>query len=109
MERRQFLRIGLGAAAGSVLPQAIGCGAALRGRCLPDPADSGIEHVIVTMMENRSFDHWFGWLPNADGKQAGLTYADRAGVSHSTYPLAPRYSSCGSDPDHSDGGGRTEY
>ena len=24
-------------------------------------------------MENRSFDHFLGWLPGADGKQAGLT------------------------------------
>ncbi|HMJ78318.1 MAG TPA: alkaline phosphatase family protein [Iamia sp.] len=25
-------------------------------------ADSGIDHVVVVMMENRSFDHWLGWL-----------------------------------------------
>ena len=30
------------------------------------------------MMENRSFDHILGWLPGADGKQAGLTYVDAA-------------------------------
>ena len=27
-------------------------------------------------MENRSFDHFLGWLPGADGRQAGLTYHD---------------------------------
>jgi phospholipase C len=24
---------------------------------------NGIEHVVVLMMENRSFDHFLGWLP----------------------------------------------
>jgi len=27
---------------------------------LPGPANSGIEHVVVLMMENRSFDHLLG-------------------------------------------------
>ena len=40
---------------------------------LPAPAASGIDHIVVVMMENRSFDHFLGWLPGADGKQAGLT------------------------------------
>ena len=34
------------------------------------------------MMENRSFDHYLGWLPNADGRQAGLTYRDKQGKSN---------------------------
>ncbi|MET0167046.1 MAG: alkaline phosphatase family protein [Vicinamibacterales bacterium] len=29
-------------------------------------------HVVVVMMENRSFDHLLGWLPGSDGMQAGL-------------------------------------
>jgi phospholipase C len=33
---------------------------------LPTPAASGIEHIVVVMMENRSFDHLLGWLPNAN-------------------------------------------
>jgi phospholipase C len=37
---------------------------------LPPPAASGIDHVVVVMMENRSFDHFLGWLPGADGRQA---------------------------------------
>jgi phospholipase C len=46
--------------------------------------------------------------------QAGLAYADAAGVSHPTYPLAappvPDYQGCGHpDPDHSYVGGRQEY
>jgi phospholipase C len=49
-------------------------------------------------------------LPGADGKQAGLAYADAAGVSHPTHPLAPDYQGCADhDPDHSFAGGRVEY
>jgi len=77
---------------------------------LPSPEDSGIEHVIVLMMENRSFDHLLGWLPHADGIQAGLTYVDRNGTPQPTHALAPDYTGCRhSDPDHSYGGGRIQY
>ena len=77
---------------------------------LPKPNKSGIEHIVVVMMENRSFDHFLGWLPGADGRQAGLAYPDRDGVFRSTYPLAPDYQGCGHpDPDHSYEGGRVEY
>jgi phospholipase C len=73
-------------------------------------AASPIQHVILVMMENRSFDHFMGWLPNADGKQAGLNYADLNGVLHGTYPLAPDFTGCAyPDPDHSYNGARTEY
>src|SRR2546425_801029 len=77
---------------------------------LPDPEASGIEHVVLVMMENRSFDHFLGWLPGANGRQAGLTYIDSAGTGHATYPLAPDFQGCGhADPDHSYEGGRVEY
>lgn len=77
---------------------------------LPNPRNSGIEHVVVVMMENRSFDHLLGWLPGADGRQAGLAYLDSGGGSHSTYPLQPDYQGCGHpDPDHSYEGARVEY
>jgi phospholipase C len=77
---------------------------------LPAPGESGIEHIVVVMMENRSFDHLLGWLPGAVGRQAGLTYTDNNGVPHSTYPLAPDFTGCPHpDPDHSYEGGRVEY
>src|SRR5215510_4683654 len=78
---------------------------------LPPPQLSGIDHIILVMMENRSFDHFLGWLPGADGRQAGLTYPDRAGAPQSTYRLGPAdYQGCGHpDPDHSYEGGRIEY
>ena len=77
---------------------------------LRHPASCGIEHVVLVMMENRSFDHFLGWLPQADGRQAGLTYFDASGTGHATYPLAPDYQGCGhQDPDHSYQGARVEY
>jgi phospholipase C len=110
ISRRQFLEsVGIGAGA-----VAIGRHPALADQlarlALPNPARSGIDHVVVVMMENRSFDHILGWLPGADGMQAGLTYVDRVGVSHATHPLAPDYQGCAHpDPDHSYDGARVEY
>jgi phospholipase C len=61
------------------------------------------------MMENRSFDHYLGWLPGADGRQSGLTYVDGAGKAHSTARLAPDFQGCAHpDPDHSWEGGRAQ-
>ena len=61
-------------------------------------------------MENRSFDHFFGWLPSANGQQAGLVYNDSAGVSHQTHALAPDYQGCAFlDPGHSYSDGRVQY
>jgi phospholipase C len=60
-------------------------------------------------MENRSFDHILGWLPHADGRQAGLAYKDPSGAMHSTYHLT-QFDGCGfTDPDHSYQGGRLQY
>jgi phospholipase C len=76
---------------------------------LPRPEKSGIRHIVVVMMENRSFDHFLGWLPGAAGQQAGLTYTDKNGVPHPTYALAPDYQGCSyADPDHSYDGGRAQ-
>jgi phospholipase C len=79
---------------------------------LPDPARSGIEHIVVVMMENRSFDHLLGWLPGANGRQAGLRFRDANGVAHRTFALAPTigFQGCNNlDPDHSWEGGRVQY
>jgi phospholipase C len=65
--------------------------------------------VIVVMMENRSFDHFLGWLPGADGRQAGLTYLDPQGTSQATFHQS-QFNGCGfTDPDHSYAGGRLQY
>jgi phospholipase C len=53
------------------------------------------------MMENRSFDHFLGWLPGADGRH-DMTYRSADGNVYPNYPLAPDFQGCGySDPDHS--------
>jgi phospholipase C len=76
---------------------------------LPAPAQSGIEHVVVVMMENRSFDHMLGWLPGADGRQAGLSFPDRNGVLRSTHHLTDFMGCAHPDPDHSYEGARAQY
>src|SRR5256885_16141861 len=76
---------------------------------LPSPRNMPIDTFVVLMMENRSFDHYLGWLPGADGHQAGLSYVDKDGKKHSTHPLSPDFQGCAfNDPDHSWEGGRTE-
>ena len=62
---------------------------------------NGIQHVVVLMMENRSFDHFLGWLPGADGRH-DLEFPSPDGNVYRNYPLAPDFQGCGySDPDHS--------
>jgi phospholipase C len=111
VSRRQFLRrAAAGAGAMAIGGDVLGAGWKFGSQDLPDPAQSGIEHVVVLMMENRSFDHFLGWLPGADGRQAGLTYLDQSGTPHDTHPLAPDYQGCAHpDPDHSYEGARIEY
>jgi phospholipase C len=125
VDRRTFVKGALGAS-GAVLLGGVGGGSAgaspgRSGRdavldsyravdvALPNPASSGIEHVVVVMMENRSFDHFLGWLPHADGRQSGLSYADPSGKVHKTFHQT-QFNGCGfTDPDHSYGGGRLQY
>jgi phospholipase C len=77
---------------------------------LPRPEASGIDHIVMVMMENRSFDHFLGWLPYADGQQEDLGYRDRTGVLQMTHRLAPDFQGCGHpDPDHSYTGSRVAY
>lgn len=114
--RRRFLAGIAAVGAGSVLAA---CGtssnpgnssAAALAASLPHPEDSGIDHIVVVMMENRSFDHYLGWLPGADGRQAGLSYPDKNGRMQATYDLAPEFQGCQfEDPDHSYAGGHTQY
>jgi phospholipase C len=115
--RREFLQrtaVGAGLAAGMGLvldPDTVVAEAARRQRAvnLPSPRNLPIDTFVVLMMENRSFDHYLGWLPGADGRQAGLHYSDRDGHSFATHRLRTDYQGCAYlDPDHSWDGGRTE-
>jgi phospholipase C len=111
LSRRQFL-YGSAAALGSLSTGGSLLGAALEAgpaRRLPRPEKSGIEHVVVAMMENRSFDHFLGWLPQADGRQ-GFTYRNSQGTAFKTHALAPDFQGCAHpDPDHSYDGARIAY
>jgi len=71
--------------------------------------DGKLDHIIVVTMENRSFDHLLGWLPGADGRQSGLSYLDKNGVSQPTHRLTS-FDGCGqADPNHSASGGRVQF
>lgn len=116
MNRRQFGQTALLAGGAALFGKALSRVGAAPGvlaqglPSLPSPESSGIEHIVTVSMENRSFDHFFGWLPNADGRQAGLTYVDSNGVAHPTHSLSGDNTGCPApDPDHSYAGARVEY
>src|SRR5580658_5020822 len=102
LSRRRFLQIsaassGLAITGTELLGQAVAnASSTIRPR-----GSNGIEHVVILMMENRSFDHFLGWLPGADGRLDGI-YESTDGNFYPNYPLAPDFQGCGySDPDHS--------
>jgi phospholipase C len=107
VSRRQFVKTAV-AAGGAV---ALGSAGSLLAKTipLPRPNKSGINHIVLVTMENRSFDHFLGWLPGANGIQTGLSFTDSAGNTYPTYALAD-YQGCGhADPNHSYAGGRVQY
>ena len=110
--RRQVLGAGVAVAAGTVAQRALAAPATALGGALtplPSPGSSGLDHIVVVCMENRSFDHYLGWVKGADGRQSGLRYPDDKGALHATHHLQDR-SGCGfNDPDHSYEGGRLQF
>jgi len=122
MRRREFLSrsayaAGLGAAMAS-LPLDLLLGEVSKREALaagmPSPQNMPIDHFVVLMMENRSFDHYFGWLPNADGvQQRSYPDPDNGGAlvatRHASTLGNAEWQGCGHpDPDHSWSGGRDE-
>lgn len=75
LNRRYLLAATIGAAATATLGGAAAQAATASASTtvLPRPAESGIDHIVVVMMENRSFDHFLGWLPGATGVRQGST------------------------------------
>src|SRR6478752_366690 len=102
IDRRRFLTLSAGAAAATALAAcSSGDGskatpAVTRPRTAPlgSGADAPFDHVVLLMMENRSFDHLLGWVPGAEGRQAGLRYPDRAGKLHASWDLGHDYQPC---------------
>jgi phospholipase C len=116
--RRNFLAGMAAAGSAALLP---GCGSSESSLdlsnvlpALPSPEKSGIDHIVVVMMENRSFDHFLGWAPGANGIQSGLSFPDKSGKMLNTFRLSqnPSYGfqGCGwADPDHDYKGGRVQF
>src|SRR5215213_10229099 len=121
LRRRDFLEraayaAGLAGAA-SVLPADLilreaATAAAKRPR-LPKPRNLEIDHFVLVMMENRSFDHYFGWLSGvADGVQQ-QTFRDAATgqdvqTQHAS-ALEADWQGCGHpDPGHGWDAGRAQ-
>src|SRR5215471_10663776 len=77
LSRRRFVQ---GAAA-------LGVAAAFPAVRIGRAADTPLRHLVLLMQENRSFDHYFGRLPGADGLPAGA-------------PVTEAASDCLSDPPH---------
>ncbi|HEY2496252.1 MAG TPA: alkaline phosphatase family protein [Candidatus Angelobacter sp.] len=113
MKRREFLGLMATLSSAYALNQAFPLNAVEK-LFTSNPATSGVDHIVLVMMENRSFDHLMGWLPGANGRQAGLSYRDPSGVAHPTHRLSPDFTGCPlaapfKDPDHSYTGGRIQY
>jgi len=117
LRRREFLArtasaAGLAGAAsllpaGTLLEQA----AAKQAAPLPSPRNMPLDHIVVVMMENRSFDHYLGWLAGADSSQH-QTYRDPSGKAVATRPastLEAEWQGCGHpDPGHGWDQGRAQ-
>lgn len=147
MDRRDFLRrsamfggavaLGDGLLTGCVPQHISGAGAEYHpsrlpmGRMLDHPAsESPIDHVVVLMMENRSFDHYMGWLSRDEAymergrsrygggfsvdAQSANTYEDPDGNLVDTYHLDRTsmenpWRGCGfNDPGHGWTAGRAQ-
>ncbi len=103
LNRRKFLQIaavssGLAITGADLLSQAV----ANASTTVRADGSRGIKHIVILMMENRSFDHFLGWLPGADGRHDLRFVSAVDGNTYPNYPLAPDFQGCGySDPDHS--------
>jgi phospholipase C len=121
LSRREFLErtaLGAGMAASTALPaSAILAEAAKANNArnpLPSPRNIPIDHFVILMMENRSFDHYFGWLPSADSEQHE-TYVNELGQRVPTRHFSTlgtggiQYKGCGHpDPGHGWDQGRAQ-
>jgi phospholipase C len=123
LRRRDFLRrtaytAGL-AAASSAIPLDTLLGQAARTRAfasgMPSPSTMPIDHFVVVMMENRSFDHYFGWYSDKADAVQSRTYADPdnggapVSTQHASFMGAGQWQGCGHpDPPHDWDGGRDQ-
>jgi len=68
------------------------------------PGLDNLKHIVVLMMENRSFDHMLGSLrsqnPQIDGLTGNETNPDNTGAAIAVQPLADFQGQLDPDPDH---------
>ena len=121
LSRRDFLErtaLAAGIAGTAALPAstilAEAAGANAWRNPLPSPRNTPIDHVVILMMENRSFDHYFGWLKDADGRQR-QSFPDATGQPIPTRHFSTlgtggtQYKGCGHpDPGHGWDSGRAQ-
>jgi phospholipase C len=122
LSRREFLERTAWAAgvagtaslpASAILPEA--AEATHRRNRLPRPRNVEIDHFVLLMMENRSFDHYFGWLSaEADAVQQ-QSFPDPSGAVVPTRHFSTlgtggvQYKGCGHpDPGHGWDSGRAQ-
>jgi phospholipase C len=121
LSRREFIErtayaAGLAGAASvlpveTIVPQA--AEAATKRNPLPSPRNVEIDHFVILMMENRSFDHYFGWLGRlADGVQH-QTFKNPAGqpvqTRHASWMGRAEWQGCDHpDPGHGWDNGRAQ-
>jgi phospholipase C len=71
---------------------------------MPPPGLDKLKHLVVLMMENRSFDHMLGALraedPRIDGLTGGEMNPDSSGAPAPVKPLAEFQGQLDPDPDH---------
>jgi len=71
---------------------------------MPPPGLDNLKHIVVLMMENRSFDHMLGALKAQDPRINGLTGTesnpDSTGAAIPVRPLAQFQGQLDPDPDH---------
>src|SRR5690349_16453234 len=68
------------------------------------PGLDNLKHIVVLMMENRSFDHMLGGLkaqdPRIDGLTGNESNPDTTGAAFKVQPLAQFQGQLDPDPDH---------
>jgi phospholipase C len=121
LSRREFLErtaLGAGIAGAAALPASTILSESAQAHWgrnpLPSPRNLPIDHFVILMMENRSFDHYFGWLRDADGRQR-QSYLDPEGQQVPTRHISTlgtggvEYKGCGHpDPGHGWNAGRAQ-
>jgi phospholipase C len=129
--RRDFMRGALGVAGAAILGEtALGLRSPARASVRPSLSlaaptagnSTGIDHIVVVMLENRSFDHFLGWLPNANGigvsaagkvvnerLHSNFVYPDAKGAKKAIYHQTVLDGCAYGDQDHSYAGGRQQY